>query len=154
MTKGVVEGGTVGDKIRPGHATVMGKLRHCAKVCSHRPSLAAWLHLGCRCEEGKKRRDSSRKERMERVDGWGEDEEGMGGGRGMKKGLQRKGGGGEHVRWREGEGKDERGRGEGAARAETEARAGATGSDLVILPSNPCSSPSTPFVHPTINPEL
>lgn len=38
-------------------------------------------------EEGKKRQDSSRKERMERVDGWGEDEEGMGGGRGMKKGL-------------------------------------------------------------------
>lgn len=53
MTKGVVEGGTVGDKIRPGHATVMGKLRHCAKVCSHRPSLAAWLHLGCR--RGKKK---------------------------------------------------------------------------------------------------
>lgn len=37
--------------------------------------------------------------------------------------------------------------------AETEARAGATGSDLVILPAPPLS-PSTPFAHPTINPEL
>lgn len=47
------------------------------------------------------------------------------------------------------------------ARPETEARAGATGSDLVILPSNlsspsapHCLSPSTLFVHPAINPEL
>lgn len=55
-----------------------------------------------------------------------------------------------------------RGKGKGAARAETEARAGATGSDLVILPSNPpCSSlrplpssiqPSTLNYRPPLNP--
>lgn len=74
--------------------------------------------------------------------------EGMGWRKRDEKGVTKEGG-----MYGGGKGKA-RTRGESAGRAETEARAGATGSDLVILPSNPCSSPSTPFVHPTINPEL
>lgn len=79
----------------------------------------------------------------------------------MKKGLER----GEQVESGGRHHEDESRRGS-AARPEPEARAGASGSDLVILPSNP-SSPSAPlflhptafsvhsrFVHPAIKPEL
>ena len=112
-------------------------------------------HLGCRCEEKKRKEKkkgreedscSSRKERRKSMD----EEKTK---RGIYKGREVVVVG-TYVWWR--------GKGKGAARAETEARAGATGSDLVILPSNPpCSSlrplpssiqPSTLNYRPPLNP--
>ena len=112
-------------------------------------------HLGCRCEEKKRKEKkkgreedscSSRKERRKSMD----EEKTK---RGIYKGREVVVVG-TYVWWRE--------KGKGAARAETEARAGATGSDLVILPSNPpCSSlrplpssiqPSTLNYRPPLNP--